>query len=159
MRSARGPQITRKRLNFLFVPAIELSNFANRLRNKLGLAAHTALSPQLAHQMIWARCTHCANAMQEWANFLTIACSAAVGSRKQTDAMGRLRQQARRGFHVSRNLPDALLSTTSPYPSREHRGRCESEVFQPASSKSDLRFHAPAQSVEEIISPHSKPKR
>ena len=30
-------------------------------------------------------------AVREWASILTIACSAAVGSRKQTDAMGRLR--------------------------------------------------------------------
>jgi hypothetical protein len=48
-------------------------------------------------------------AVREWATFWTAADSAAVFSRKQTGAIGRLHQQVRRGFH---NTPQPAGFTT-----------------------------------------------
>src|SRR5918993_5033135 len=70
-----------------------------------------ALSPQLARQMICARCTRWAGAVWEWANLWTAAHSAGVKSRKQTGAMGHLRQQIRRDCHYT---PLPAGCTTKP---------------------------------------------
>jgi hypothetical protein len=56
-----------------------------------------AVSLRLARQRICARCTICAGAVREEANFMTAARSSAVKPRKQTRAMGHLRPQVRIG--------------------------------------------------------------
>ena len=63
-----------------------------------------------SRQRIWARCTTCAGALREWANFVTAACSSAVRSRKQTRAMSDLRQKA---VIIPLNMPDEPLSRGS----------------------------------------------